>query len=191
MSKNTWSPAIKVDVEGTQRILKEIGGKAADIRSQEKVLQQLSEATKGCWQGVSGDALRERLTELIQEQRAIARDLENDTQAMSSTIQQLADEDANLAAVISGTTPRKNTSQGGKAPVQKAEDWFSDSRGQSGGGRRDSDDSKNIIQAAGDWLSDLFDRDGHSGGGRSDGGKDIFGAAEDWLGGKNSGGRKG
>lgn len=89
---------IYAKTDEAKAILKKMAAKAADIRSQKTELSQLSSATETCWKGLSGDALREKLAALMKEQEAIAKDLEQDTQAMTSTLQEFEDEDRALAA---------------------------------------------------------------------------------------------
>jgi len=92
--------SIYANAEEAKAILKKIGNEAGTIRAQKGKLQKLSAATETCWKGLSGDALREKLAELIKEQEAIAKELEQDTRMMTKTIQQLEDEDASLAYAI-------------------------------------------------------------------------------------------
>lgn len=92
---------IYAKTDEAKAVLKTMGNRAEDIRSQKKALEQLSSATAGCWQGLSGDALREKLASLVKEQELIAGDLEMNTQAMIRELEQLEEEDRELAAQIS------------------------------------------------------------------------------------------
>lgn len=88
---------IYAKTDEAKAILTKMAAKATDIRSQKNELSQLSSATETCWKGLSGDALREKLADLMKEQEAIAKDLEQDTQAMTSTLQEFENEDRALA----------------------------------------------------------------------------------------------
>lgn len=108
---------IYANVEESKSILEKMKGEAATIRTQKASLQKLSAATENCWQGTSGNALREKLTALITEQEAIARDLERDTEMMLKTIQKLEDDDAVLARTfrqVGGGNSGRSSSGGGR-----------------------------------------------------------------------------
>ena len=88
--------SIYANTDKAQTILKKMRAKGEEIRGQEAKLEQLSTATEDCWGGLSGDALREKLAELVREQAAIAEELEKNTGTMAQALQQLEDEDRAL-----------------------------------------------------------------------------------------------
>ena len=87
---------IYADTAEAQAILKKMRAKGEEIRSQKTALEQLSNATVDAWGGVSGEALLEKLAALVQEQAAIAEELEKNTGTMAQALQQLEDEDRAL-----------------------------------------------------------------------------------------------
>lgn len=91
---------IYANIEESRAVLKKMQGEVETVRAQKGSLQELSAATKDCWQGLSGDALREKLAALIKEQEAIASDLEQGTAMMLQTLQQLEDADETLAYIF-------------------------------------------------------------------------------------------
>lgn len=95
---------IMANVDECQAILRKIKGKAADVRTQKKLLEQLSADTETCWRGLSGDALREKLSQMIAQQDKIAKELEENANEMIRMLQQLEDEDERLAAAIRGSS---------------------------------------------------------------------------------------
>lgn len=87
---------IYANTDEAQAILKKMRAKGEEIRSQKTALEQLSDATVDAWSGRSGEALREKLAALVQEQAAIAQELEQNTGTMAQALQQLEDEDRAL-----------------------------------------------------------------------------------------------
>lgn len=105
--KSKRAAEIKVSVDESKAVLKQISAKAADVRTGKKQLQTLSTQSETCWKGESGDALRALLANVIAEQESIAKELEENAASMSQMVQHLINDDENLAEYFRSSSGRR------------------------------------------------------------------------------------
>lgn len=113
--KKKKAAEIKVSVEDSKTVLKQIGAKAADVRAGKKQLQALSTQSETCWKGESGDALRALLAKAIKEQEAIAVELEDNAATMTQMVQHLINDDQELAEYFRSSSGRGSSGGGRRA----------------------------------------------------------------------------